>query len=108
MKKVLLITPVYHCGVLESAGRWLPLGFVYLAGSLREAGYEVEIYDAMTKDHTLEDVRRRIEFTRPGVVATTSYTSTFPAASEIMKTATHINLRWLHLYSHFQSGGMDQ
>jgi anaerobic magnesium-protoporphyrin IX monomethyl ester cyclase len=48
-KKVLLITPPYHCGVLESAGSWMPLGMVYVAGSLQKSGHEVRIYDAMTK-----------------------------------------------------------
>ena len=42
-KKVLLITPPYHCGVLESAGTWMPLGMVYVAGSLKDARYEVKI-----------------------------------------------------------------
>jgi anaerobic magnesium-protoporphyrin IX monomethyl ester cyclase len=43
----MLITPPYNSGVVESAGTWLPLAFVYLAGSLRKAGYEVVIYDAI-------------------------------------------------------------
>lgn len=43
LEKILLITPPYHCGVVESAGTWLPLGFVYLAGALKKAHYQVEI-----------------------------------------------------------------
>jgi anaerobic magnesium-protoporphyrin IX monomethyl ester cyclase len=31
----------YHSGVVEAAGVWLPLGFVYLAGAARAAGAEV-------------------------------------------------------------------
>ena len=46
--KALLITPPYHAGVVESAGVWMPLGLVYLAGSLRAAGHEPIIYDAMS------------------------------------------------------------
>ena len=60
-KKVLLITPPYHCGVLESAGSWMPLGMVYVAGGLQKAGYEVKIYDAMSKFHTFEDIRKYID-----------------------------------------------
>jgi len=55
-----LITPPYHCGVLESAGSWMPLGFVYVAGSLQKSGYEVKIYDAMTKFHTFDDIKKYI------------------------------------------------
>ena len=38
IKKILLITPPYHTGVVECAGVWLNVGFVYIAGSLRAAG----------------------------------------------------------------------
>ena len=47
IKRVALITPPYHSGVVESAGTWLNVGFVYIAGALRAAGYEVDYYDAM-------------------------------------------------------------
>ncbi len=90
-EKVLLITPPYHCGVLESAGVWLPLGFVYLAGSLESLPVEVEIYDAMSKFHTIKDIEKKIEEEKPFLVATTAYTSTFPAALEVLKTAKRIN-----------------
>lgn len=89
--KVLLVTPPYHCGVLESAGVWLPLGFVYIAGALRHLPVEVEIYDAMSKFHSLEDVGKKIEEDRPFLVATTAYTSTFPAAIEVLRLAKKIN-----------------
>ena len=70
IKKILLITPPYHSGVVESAGVWLNVGFVYIAGSLRAAGYNPIIYDAMSYWHTYEDIRRRIEDEKPDVVAT--------------------------------------
>lgn len=90
-KKVLLITPPYHCGVLESAGVWLPLSFVYLAGSLKSLPIEVEIYDAMSKYHTFQDIEKKIDEETPFLVATTAYTSTFPAALEVLKIAKRIN-----------------
>ena len=37
----MLITPPYHCGVVESAGRWPNLGFVYIAGELEQAGLKL-------------------------------------------------------------------
>jgi len=90
-KRVLLITPPYHCGVLESAGTWMPLGMVYVAGSLQKAGYEVRIYDAMSKFHTLDDIRRRIEELRPDAVGTSAYTSSLYEAIRVLRTAKDIN-----------------
>jgi anaerobic magnesium-protoporphyrin IX monomethyl ester cyclase len=87
MKKVLFITPPYHCGVVEVAGRWIPLHLVYLAGSLRQAGFDCEIYDAMSLDASHEDIARHIETTHPDVVATSCITSTYPDGLEIMKSA---------------------
>lgn len=91
VKKVMLITPPYHCGVLESAGRWLPLGLTYIAGSLKEAGFEVIIYDAMTKYHGLKEVEKRISEEEPDAVATSCYTSTYPAGRNVLKIAKEIN-----------------
>ena len=36
--ELLLLTPPYHCGVVEVAGRWLPLNLLYVAGAARRAG----------------------------------------------------------------------
>lgn len=91
IKKVLLITPPYHCGVLESAGTWLPVGFVTIAGALRKAGYEVEIYDAMGKFHSHEQIAAKIEESRPDMIGTGAYTATVDDAVEILKTAKRIN-----------------
>ena len=90
-KKVLLITPPYHCGVLESAGSWMPLGLVYVAGSLQQAGYEVEIYDAMTKFDTFDDIRARIEASAPDMVASAGYTSSNYDAIQVLRIAKEIN-----------------
>jgi anaerobic magnesium-protoporphyrin IX monomethyl ester cyclase len=67
--KVMLITPPYHAGVVESAGVWLNVGFVYIAGSLRAAGYAPVYYDAMSHWHKLETIGKRIEAEKPDVVA---------------------------------------
>lgn len=90
-KKILFITPPYHSGVVESAGRWMPLSFVYLAGAAREAGYEAEIYDAMTKQHTLDDIRLKLETTDADFIAITAITSSFPASIDVLKMAKNIN-----------------
>jgi anaerobic magnesium-protoporphyrin IX monomethyl ester cyclase len=85
--KVLLITPPYHAGVLESAGRWPHLGFVYLAGHLREAGFVPVIYDAMTKGDDLLAIGERIRAERPAAVCSTAYTSSVYAALDVLRIA---------------------
>ncbi len=90
-KKILFITPPYHCGVVEVAGRWAPLTFVYLAGAAREAGLEPEIYDAMSKDVGFNEIKARIEKSRPDYVATTAITSTITDALEICRIAKDVN-----------------
>ncbi len=90
-KKILFITPPYHCGVVEVAGRWIPLTFAYLAGAVREAGFEPIIYDAMTKWVGLKEIGQKIRDVQPDYVATTAITSTAPDALEILRIAKDIN-----------------
>lgn len=90
-RKILLITPPYHCGVLESAGTWMPLGMVYVAGSLLKAGYEVKIYDAMSKFHTFDDIRSRIKDYCPDAVGSMAYTSSIYDAIGVLRIAKDVN-----------------
>lgn len=90
-KKVLLITPPYHSGVVESAGRWMPLSFVYLAGAIRSAGFEVEVYDAMTKQDTLKDIEQHLTLNKYDYVAITAITSSINAALEVIELTKQIN-----------------
>lgn len=85
--KILLVTPPYHAGVVESAGRWMPLSFVYLGGAVRAAGFEAEIYDAMTKQHTLEEVEGYLRHTDADFVGVTAITSSIPSAIEVLRCA---------------------
>jgi anaerobic magnesium-protoporphyrin IX monomethyl ester cyclase len=90
-KKVLLITPPYHCGVLESAGTWMPLGMVYVAGTLQKAGYDVSIYDAMSKFDTFDDIRKHINYFDPDAVGTAAYTSSIYDAVSVLRIAKEVN-----------------
>jgi anaerobic magnesium-protoporphyrin IX monomethyl ester cyclase len=83
----MLITPPYHSGVVESAGRWPNLGFVYIAGELERAGFEVEIYDAMSKFHTFDQIRENIRSSKPDFVGVTAITATINDAIEVLKIA---------------------
>ena len=91
IKKVILITPPYHSGVVESAGTWLNLGFVYIAGALREAGFEVDYYDAMALWHEWPEIHKRIDAFQPDVVATTAFTPSIVDAVGILALAKEIN-----------------
>jgi len=90
---ILFITPPYHCGVVEVAGRWIPLHLVYLAGSARAAGFDCQIYDAMSLDASHEDIARVIETARPDFVATSSITSTYPDSLQVMRSAKELGAR---------------
>ena len=91
LKRVALITPPYHSGVVESAGTWLNLGFVYIAGSLRQAGYEVDYYDAMSLWHDLPEIRKRIEDFKPQVVVSTAFTPSIIDACEVLQLAKEVD-----------------
>jgi anaerobic magnesium-protoporphyrin IX monomethyl ester cyclase len=79
--------------VVEVAGRWIPLGFVYLAGVARQAGLTAGIYDAMTKDHGYPDIEERFRKSRTDYVATTAITSTINDAIKTLGLAKKVNPR---------------
>ncbi|MBF4510615.1 MAG: cobalamin-dependent protein [Aeromicrobium sp.] len=85
--RIALVTPPYHSGVVETAGTWPNVAFVYLAGALREAGYDPVIYDAMTMDHDLEQIGAELERIAPDVVLTSAYTPSYPKAAELLRLA---------------------
>ena len=87
LRNVLLVTPDYHCGMVESAGVWMPLGLASLAGSLRARGFEPHIYDAMSLRHDLDAIRATITRLEPDVVAVTAYTATLRAAADVLRVA---------------------
>ncbi|MBJ6727324.1 B12-binding domain-containing radical SAM protein [Geomesophilobacter sediminis] len=90
-KKILFVTPPYHCGVVEVAGRWIPLNFVYLAGAVRQAGFRAEIYDAMTKHHTFSEIALRLGEAKADYVGVTAMTCTINDALQTLELAKRIN-----------------
>jgi anaerobic magnesium-protoporphyrin IX monomethyl ester cyclase len=89
--RVLLVTSPYHSGVVEAAGVWMPLALVYVAGAARQAGAEVEIYDAMSLFTTHDDIAKKIAEFKPDLVGTTAITATEPDARVICATAKRWN-----------------
>lgn len=84
---ILLVTPPYHSGVVESAGSWLPLGLLYVGGALQKAGFGVALYDAMTKFHTHEQIRETLRRERPDAVFVSCITATVLDGIEVCRTA---------------------
>ncbi len=89
-KKILFITPPYHCGVVEVAGSWPPLAFIYLAAQARKAGWEAEVYDAMTLRHKYKEIEKKLKRTEFDVVALTSITPTFPDSLKVCELAKKV------------------
>lgn len=91
LRTILLATPPYHAGVVESAGIWPPLGLVYIAGELRRYGYNVEIYDSMSRQDSLEDVRAYLRSKDYDVLGVSSITASIVTALEMMKISKEEN-----------------
>ena len=90
LKKILFVTPPYHSGVDEVAGRWIPLGLVYLAGAARRAGLDAEIYDAMAKGHAYPEIEQRLRESMPDYVASTAITATINDAVKTLELVKRI------------------
>ncbi len=91
IKNILLATPPYHAGVLESAGVWPPLGLVYIAGELRKHGYNVEIYDSMSLQHTLDEVRQNLQRKKFDVLGVSSITASIVAATKMLEISKEVH-----------------
>lgn len=93
-KSILFITPPYRYGVVDVIGRWIPLGFVYLAGAARAAGFAAEIYDARAKDHGYAEIEQRLRLSRrASYVATTAVTAASGDALKTLEIAKRIDPR---------------
>jgi anaerobic magnesium-protoporphyrin IX monomethyl ester cyclase len=90
-QKILFISPPFHAGVVEVAGSWVPLSLVYVAGAAREAGFDAEIYDAMTKKVGYEEIKKKIEESKPDYVGISSFTCTVPDSIKVLELAKSIN-----------------
>ena len=64
--RIVLIHPNYHSGGAEIAGSWPPAWVAYLAGHLRDAGYDdVQFIDAMTNHIDDDTLRARLRRCSP-------------------------------------------
>lgn len=90
-RKIVFVTPPYHSGIPELAGRWIPLNFVYLAGAAREAGLAAGIYDAMSKNHDYPVIEQQIREAKADYLATSAMTATINDALKTLEVAKRVN-----------------
>ncbi len=83
----LLITPPYHCGVVEVAGRWLPLNMLYVAQAARRGGMCPELYDAMSLFVGWDEIREELRRRQPRFVGSYAITATINDCLELGRIA---------------------
>ena len=89
--RILFVHPNYRSGGAEIAGSWPPAWVAYLAGSLRNAGFDdIHFVDAMTHDLDDEAVRAKIEEMQPDVVGTTAITPSIYKAERVLEIAQEV------------------
>lgn len=89
--KILFVTPPYRCGVVDIVGRWVPLGFVYLAGTARMAGLRAEIYDAAAKNHGFREIEQYFKHSDASYIASTALTASINDAVKTLELAKTLN-----------------
>lgn len=83
--KWLLVEPPALSAVRNAIGAVGIPSSAYLAPIVREEGEEVQIEDAPTMDHSLDDVKKKIRSLDPDYVGITAMTSTVPSAYNVAK-----------------------
>ena len=67
--RIVLVHPNYHSGGAEIAGSGPPAWVAYLAGHLKDAGFDdIHFIDAMTDDLEDEEIARSLAELSPDVV----------------------------------------
>ncbi len=76
-----------HCGVVEAAGRWLPLNLLYVAQAARRSGVEPVLYDAASSFVGWDEIRTVIRERRPRFIGSTAITFTINGCLELGRIA---------------------
>lgn len=82
---VTLVNPPYPIGAPQSI--FIPLGISYLAATLENNGYSVDVIDCQVLKPTRNKLEDELIKRQPDVVGVTSATLTYKPALEIVKTA---------------------
>ncbi len=75
------------CGVVEAAGRWLPLNLLYVAQAARMSGVEPVLYDAASLFVGWDEIRTVIRERRPRFIGSTAITFTINGCLELGRIA---------------------
>ena len=87
--RIALIHPNYHSGGAEIAGNWPPAWVAYLAGHLKDAGFnDIHFIDAMTNHLSDDELRVRLRELQPDVVGVTAITPSIYTAENVLKIAS--------------------
>ena len=79
--------------VTKSGTIYYPMWLAYGAGALIQAGYDVDLIDAIPRSWTLEDVRAHIETTRPSMVVCATSTPSVYSDLAVAKVAKSVDSR---------------
>ena len=90
--RILFIHPNYSSGGAEIAGNWPPAWVAYLAGALKQAGFEdLQFVDAMTDSLSEEQIRQKIQEVEPDIVGTTAITPSIYIAERSLEIAREVD-----------------
>lgn len=87
MRRLILVAPPCQRGLVEAAGRSLPLNLLYVAAAARRAGVEVGVFDARSRRAGLDEIRALLRAQRPDFVGISSITSTVPSTVQLARVA---------------------
>jgi hypothetical protein len=90
IRRVLLVTPPGSSSGSAAAGALLPVGLAALAQTLRAAGIEAELYDAMVSALGPDSIRAAIEHSYPQAVVVAACSATAEAARDVLRAAKEI------------------
>ena len=90
--RILLLHPNYHSGGAEIAGNWPPAWVAYLAGALKQAGYDdLRFIDTMTNDLSEDAVRQILAEEAPDIVGATAITPSIYKAERLLQIAKELH-----------------
>ncbi|MBK1735203.1 magnesium-protoporphyrin IX monomethyl ester anaerobic oxidative cyclase [Halorhodospira abdelmalekii] len=90
--RIVFIHPNYSSGGAEIAGNWPPAWVAYLAGALKQAGFDdLRFIDAMTDDLSDDYIRQELEKEKPAIVATTAITPAIYIAERALQIAKEVD-----------------
>lgn len=82
---IVLVNPPYPPEAMQSI--FLPLGIGYLASTLEQNGYNVDVLDCQTMSSTQKNFEDKLKKLNPDIIGVTSATVTYLPALDVLKSA---------------------